>query len=155
MVHAMINLVSLSEAQSYLPLLREEIKETFANTEAWTSPDTTAPGHMPITEAFVRESMRYTPFFTRGQEHKVMKKEGVYLPDGQHIPYGTYLACPVAGVAGDERFYANADKFDPFRFLTEAVDEKTGTKTWTLKPNCQLTSPSDTFIGFGFGKHAW
>ncbi len=73
-MHAILNLVSLPEAQQYLPLLREEIRTTFSRAEAWTSPEITAPGHMPVTEAFLRESMRYTPFFTRGQEHKVMKK---------------------------------------------------------------------------------
>ena len=109
---------------------------------------------MPLAEAFLRESMRYTPFFTRGQEHKVTSPGGITLPNGVSLPNGTLLGCPMARIARGERFYASSDKFDPFRFLCEAVDEH-GARKWTLRPNCQLTSPSVTFLGFGYGRHAW
>ncbi|KAI1082424.1 cytochrome P450 [Whalleya microplaca] len=155
-IHALLNLISLPEAQAYLPLLREDITRTFADAAAWSAPHTTAPGRMPLLEAFLRESMRYTPFFARGQEHKVVAREGVYLADGTtHVPYGTILACPVAGIVDDERFYAKPEVFDPFRFLDKVVDGEGGVgERYTLKANCQLTSPSDVFLGFGYGRHA-
>jgi len=154
-LHALLNLIHLPETAGFLRYLCEEINTTFNDPAAWTAPLTTAPSHMPLTEAFLRESMRYTPFFTRGQEHKVMAKEDVDLPDGTHVPRGVLLACPVAGVAADERFYEHPERFDPFRFLKEVEDKHTGVKQWELRPNCQLTSPSDVFLGFGYGKHAW
>lgn len=114
---------------------------------------------MPLLEAFLRESMRYTPFFARGQEHKVIAREGMYLADGTtHVPYGTILACPVAGIVEDERFYAKPEVFDPFRFLDKVAEDGeggVGGERYTLKSNCQLTSPSDVFLGFGYGRHAW
>jgi cytochrome P450 len=156
-VHVLLNLFGLEEAQAFLPLLREEIQTTFLNSEDWEDPNATAPGRMPLLEAFLRESMRHTPFFTRGQEHKVIARNGIELPDGTHVPTGTFLACPVAGIAGDERFYPEPHLFDPFRFLDEVPSPGEGAagKSYVLKPNCQLTSPSDTFLGFGYGRRAW
>lgn len=154
--------MGLAEAREYLPYLRAEIDAVFADPEAWDDPHTTAPGRTPLLEAFLRESMRHTPFFTRGQEHKVLARDGVALPDGARVPAGTFLACPVAGIARDERFYAAPDAFDPWRFL-DRVDREcvpAGSpgdcqSRYALRPNCQLTSPSDVFLGFGFGRHAW
>ncbi|KAH8677668.1 cytochrome P450 [Xylariales sp. PMI_506] len=172
-IHVMLNLMGLPEAQAYLPLLRAEIEESFAGPDDWTDAHTTAPGRMPLLEAFLRESMRHTPFFARGQEHKVLAPGGIELPDGTRVPQGAFLACPIAGIAGDERFYPEPRVFNPFRFLHEDIAEDEGnnnndddnnyggrkgmgtTSRYALKPNCQVTSPSDTFLGFGYGRHAW
>jgi cytochrome P450 len=152
----MINLLGIPEAQAFLPILREEIKATFSDSANWEDPSATAPGRMPLLEAFLRESMRHTPFFTRGQEHKVLATDGIELLNGTRVPMGTFLACPVAGITSDERFYPEPRVFDPFRYLDEvpAVEGVAG-KSYNLKPNCQLTSPSDTFLGFGYGRRAW
>jgi cytochrome P450 len=158
-LHSILNLIGLVEAREYMPYLRAEIEVVFSTPVAWDDSNTTAPGRMPLLEAFLRESMLFTPFFTRGQEHKVLAKDGIDLPDGTHVPMGTFLACPVAGITGDENVYAAADVFNPWRFLDvveHAPDNAPmGKPSYALKCNCQLTSPSDSFLGFGFGRHAW
>jgi len=77
-----------------------------------------------------------------------MKPEGIDLSDGTHLPPGTKVLSPLAGVARDDRFYASADTFDPFRFFRMRQQSDEDANRW------QLTSLSDTSLNFGAGKHA-
>ena len=74
--------------------------------------------------------------------------EGIDLSDGTHLPHGTKVLSPLAGVARDDRYYASANTFDPFRFFRMRKQSDEDANRW------QLTSISDTSLNFGAGKHA-
>ena len=48
----------------------------------------------------------------------------------------------------DERFYENADAFEPFRFAEIREDNSEGVKY-------QFVSTAIDYLPFGLGKHAW
>lgn len=136
----------------FLPLLREEIDSVLSSPESWTDPQSFSPEKIPLTTAFMRESMRYSPLASSLPLREVVAKDGVVLPDGTHVPRGTWLVCPTEYMMRDEGFFKNPDVFDPFRFLDE-VDEKN--RRYTLKEGNDLTAISESFLFYGFGKHSW
>lgn len=73
----------------------------------------------------------------------------ISLSDGTHLPAGTNIIAPQAGISNDERFFPNASTFDALRFyrLRQEAEGTSGNR-W------QFTSISDTNINFGAGKHA-
>lgn len=79
---------------------------------------------------------------------KVMKP--IDLSDGTHLPAGTNLLAPMAGVAVDDRYYPNPEVFDGLRFYNlrqQSTDE-------AANGRYQFTSIGDTNMNFGLGKHA-
>lgn len=72
----------------------------------------------------------------------------ISLSDGTHLPAGTKVLAPQAGISHDERYFPCADTFDPLRFYRMRQGDGAGGTRW------QLTSPSDTNIHFGAGRHA-
>lgn len=69
-----------------------------------------------------------------------MTPNGWTFSNGDHIPSGGILQLPVWFVQTDETVYKNADQFEGFRFVDEKHPEST---------------PSDKFMSFGHGNHAW
>ncbi len=70
------------------------------------------------------------------------------LSDGTHLPPGTKLLTPQAGISHDERYYPEAAAFDPLRFFRMRQQSEEDANRW------QFTSISDTNLNFGAGKHA-
>lgn len=82
----------------------------------------------------------------------------ISLSDGTHLPAGTKIIVPQAGISRDERFFQDADTFDALRFYTlrQRDDQRSrdddgqpgGGNRWLF------TSISDTNVNFGAGRHA-
>ncbi len=70
------------------------------------------------------------------------------LSDGTHLPAGTKLLAPQAGVSRDQRYYEAADTFDSLRFFRLRQQSDEDANRW------QFTSINDTNMNFGAGKHA-
>ena len=70
------------------------------------------------------------------------------LSDGTHLPSGTKLLSPQAGISHDERYYANPNEFDALRFYKMRQESEEAANRW------QFTSISDINLNFGAGKHA-
>ena len=104
-------------------------------------------------DSFMRESQRMhgnvTSFI-----RKVMRP--IDLSDGTHLPAGTSLLAPLAGVSRDERFYPNPDAFDGLRFwrLRQRSEADKGAKGAEDANRWQLTSIGDAHMNFGVGRHA-
>lgn len=113
--------------------------------------------------------MRLNPLFGRGTMQQVMHKNGVDLPDGNHLPHGAWLGVCLTGITMDERYYPNPHKYDPWRF-SRARDElalkggmfnSENTKNANDdKPEIKLnggylSTSEDRFATFGFGRHSW
>ena len=68
--------------------------------------------------------------------------------DGTFIPKGTLIGVATRSVHHDEKFYRNANVFQPFRFAGMHEDDGEDTKG-------QLVSTTMEYLAFGHGKHAW
>ncbi|KAI1342040.1 cytochrome P450 [Xylariaceae sp. FL0016] len=147
-IHTTSNLTTdciydLAIHQDIQEILREEAREVLENEEGWDKKESMAK--LKKMDSFIKESQRLfgnvTSFI-----RKVMKP--IDLSDGTHLPPGTNLLTPLAGVAHDERYYPDPEVFDGLRF-------------WKLRHQSedacnrnQFTSIGDSNMNFGLGKHA-
>ncbi|KAK5995867.1 Cytochrome P450 monooxygenase ATR2 [Cladobotryum mycophilum] len=123
--------------------LREEAYQVLEVEGGWERKDSMAK--LKKLDSFMREVQRLRGNIT-SFIRKVMKP--ISLSDGTHLPAGTKVLAPQAGIAVDERFFPNPDQFDPFRFYRMRQESAEASNRW------QFTSISDTYINFGAGKHA-
>lgn len=100
------------------------------------------------------------------------------LSDGTHLPSGTSLLTPLAGISLDERYYPDPEVFDGLRFWKLRQQQQSPPSTRSSSPTPspsttpsksatssqsppqpsksghQFTSIGDTNQNFGLGKHA-
>lgn len=77
---------------------------------------------------------------------KVIKP--IDLSDGTHLPAGTRILAPQAGISIDDQFFPNPTELDPLRFYHMRQESAEASNRW------QFTSLNDTNLNFGAGKHA-
>lgn len=66
--------------------------------------------------------------------------------NGQAVPAGTMIACPVLSIHQDDAYYPDAARFDPWRFTdSKSFDGPAG----------RITSTHPEYLAFGHGKRAW
>lgn len=117
---------------------------------------------LTLADSAIRESLRYHPILIKGLTKEVVRSEGLKLPDGTHIPRGGWIGIPVLGIHMDDRFYPNPQDYDPFRFVKLKQDREksqrkegsTEKRTNTMR-DLDAGQPSSTYLGFGYGRHAW
>ncbi|KAN0073881.1 Cytochrome P450 [Elaphomyces granulatus] len=103
----------------------------------------------------IRETLRCNPASVIAVERKVVPKEGVTLPSGQHLPKGSLLGVPVVGIHSDENIYPNAAKYEPFRFCNRKPgEEPDGRDTAISITSTGDVNITDIFLSFGAGKFA-
>jgi cytochrome P450 len=68
--------------------------------------------------------------------------------DGTFIPKGTMIGVAARCVHHDEKFYENANAFEPFRFAEMHEEDSKGVKY-------QFVSTAIEYLAFGHGQHAW
>ena len=68
--------------------------------------------------------------------------------DGTFIPKGTMIGVATRCLHHDEKFYENANVFEPFRFAEMYEEDSEGVKY-------QFVSTAIEYLAFGHGKHAW
>ena len=145
----------------YFEGLREEAADIFKSEDDWA--DLASLAKLVRTDSAIRESLRCNPLTARAAMRVVVQKDGVTLPEGAHVPHGSLLGVSLVGVHTDGRFYANANEYDPFRFVksqNNAIaknnpDAVADSKASELRKNVNLATNSDIFLSFGHGRHAW
>ncbi|KAI2608659.1 ent-kaurene oxidase [Hypoxylon fragiforme] len=150
-IHTTSNLTTdciydLAVHQDMQEILREEAREVLCDEEAWSRKD--SMGRLRKLDSFIKESQRLSGNVT-SFIRKVMKP--IDLSDGTHLPAGTSLLAPMAGISVDERYYADPEVFDGLRFHKLRSD---GGASGASPGRWQFTSISDTSMNFGLGKHA-
>jgi hypothetical protein len=84
--------------------------------------------------------------FLVGVARKAMKD--FTFSDGTFIPKGTMVGVATRCLHHDEKFYENANVFEPFRFAEMHEVDPEGAKY-------QFVSTAIEYLAFGLGKHAW
>jgi len=69
-----------------------------------------------------------------------MTPGGHTFSNGDHFPHGAVIQLPVWYVQTDGTVYENPHEFNGFRFANDKRPE---------------SAPSDIFMSFGHGHHAW
>lgn len=121
----------------------------------WT--DHSNLGRLVLADSAIKETLRLSPLLFRGMIREVAGSDGIDLPDGHHLPQGTWLGVAIDGIHHDDRFYENPTDYDPFRFAREqGAGESSGTDKLSTSSTVQgLITPSDTYLPWGYGRHAW
>lgn len=161
---AFIDILSSPPELGYFDAIYDEAVSVFQTEEDWGK---LASLHkLNRTDSAVRESMRLNPLFGRGTMQEVMHKNGVTLPDGNHVPQGAWLGVCLTGISMDERYYPDPQKYDPWRFSRARDELALRGETLGSKPidddkldnklnGGYLSTSEERFAVFGFGKHSW
>ncbi|CAM1510239.1 Fc.00g005740.m01.CDS01 [Cosmosporella sp. VM-42] len=123
--------------------LREEAYQILEVENGWARKESMP--QLKKLDSFMREVQRLRGNIT-SFIRKVMKP--ICLSDGTHLPAGTKLLAPQAGISLDERYFPEPEKFDALRFYHMRQQSDEASNRW------QFTSLNDTNINFGAGKHA-
>ncbi|KAI1080681.1 ent-kaurene oxidase [Whalleya microplaca] len=147
-IHTTSNLITdcvydLALHQDMQEILREEAYDVLSGDEGWERKETMTK--LKKMDSFIKESQRLSGNVT-SFIRKVMKP--VDLSDGTHLPAGTNLLTPLAGIAVDERYYTDPEVFDGLRFWKLRQRSEEAANRW------QFTSIGDTSQNFGLGKNA-
>jgi cytochrome P450 len=105
-------------------------------------------------DSALRESMRLWGFISRGVMKKVVAPEGVFLPSGEHLPYGAKVGVTSYGIHHDESVYSNAGQYEAFRFSTATEAKQQDGAGAIIKP-ANLITTDERLMAFSHGRHAW
>ncbi|KAI9155716.1 Cytochrome P466 monooxygenase [Paramyrothecium foliicola] len=154
MSNSLLDILNCDRDLGLYNALRSEA-ESILKTEAdWNM---TAPfNRLVLYDSVIRESLRCHPILIKGLTKEVVDPKGLELPDGTHLPKGTWVGVPVVGVHRDERFYPNAMTYDPYRFLRlrHEMEKKAASDKSASTSELDAARPSVEYLGFGYGRHA-
>jgi cytochrome P450 len=152
--NAVFDISSSPRSDEVQQALREEVQDVTSERKGQEWKRSSLASMIRLDSA-LRESMRLWGFISRGVMKKVVKPEGVTIPSGHHLPYGSKVGVTSYAIHHDESVYKDAYAFDAFRFC-KAPGEKGqyNTADTGLKAPNMVTS-SDQFMAFSHGRHAW
>ena len=148
------DILSSDPGHRYYESLREEAASVFQKEQDWVESSSLAKLPYADTSSTLRETLRKSPVLTRVVLREVVKRGGLYSPDGHHIPQGAWLGAAAVSLHHDERFYPDPDEYDPFRFaravneLPHSGDAEAENSSKYRKPQ-GLSTASDTYLAFG------
>ena len=155
MTNTLFDLASSPECGAWLDAMRTEVLREVSGAAPWSK---AGLARMTRVDSALRESMRLNGFVARGIMKMVIPAEGVTLPGGSHVPRGTKVGLQAYNVHRDADIYADADRYDAFRFVpaatTAAAVEGDGGPPAKATPQALVTT-SPTFLAFSHGPNAW
>jgi cytochrome P450 len=146
-----LDILSASPQSNLYETLRLEAASIFKSEADWTSP--ASMKKMTDTDSTIRETMRLNPLQSRGLLRQVMPKDGIALPDGTHVPQGTWLGVPVQALQMDDKLYKNPHGYDPLRFARlKKIAEAESKDSPSAGKNLDAAQPSDKYMSFSYGR---
>lgn len=159
MTNLIFDLAAAPLCSNYLSTMRHEVLSELATENGvWTK---SGLALMITLDSTLKESMRLWGFVSRGVLKLVVKKEGVRLPGGLHLPYGTKVGYHAHPIHHDEDIYPGAYSFDPFRWCVQknggAEQSESGMVSGLSEQpqGTSLVTTSPNFMAFSHGRHAW
>ncbi|KAI1076229.1 cytochrome P450 [Whalleya microplaca] len=172
-----LDLAAADPSHGYIEALRAESARVLKEAGgSWTRQAVTK---LELVDSTIRESMRLCPFNSVGLSRTVIDPHGIMVQQGEstwNIPYGTVLTVPVEPIHHDDSIYPSARQFQPFRFAQPGAardiidcavsasanegdhaakaDRPVPAIAKTDSKQKKSATIDDTFLGFGFGKHA-
>lgn len=149
-----LDILSSSSQINLYDTLRLEAASVFKSEVDWVSP--TSMKNMTNIDSAIRESLRMNTLQFRGLLKQVMPKEGTMLPDGTHVPQGTWVGVPVQAMHSDDELYPHALEYDPLRFVRlNTIAEAGSMGDTSITKNLDAAQPSDKYMSFSYGRHSW
>ncbi len=104
---------------------------------------------LPKIDSTMTESLRLWGFVTRGVTKTVVAREGIKIPSGEHLPYGSKVGVANYGPQHDQDVYGPGSpfEFDAFRF-SRAKEEGP-------LSGLSFVTTGEYYMGFSHGRHAW
>jgi cytochrome P450 len=158
LANLVLDLAATRDLATHFSHIRSEVlTELNAAGGEWTKE---ALARMVSLDSILRESMRMWGFVSRGVMKQVVAKNGVTLPSGQHLPYGSKVGVHSSPVHRDEDIYPDAQEFQPFRFRnmgSPSEQHRRSDDYFEKVPGkgIPLVTTSSNFMAFSHGKHAW
>ena len=144
--------------QRVLQCIRKEADDVFITDHSWK--DHTRLAALQCTDSAIKETLRQNPLLFRGMIREVVQKNGFTTLDGHHLPQGTWIGVAMNEIHRDGKFYGNPDSYDGLRFTPKrnvqgnAVPK--GSQMTEVSEKVQgLTTASEAFLPWGYGRHAW
>ncbi|KAH8886988.1 cytochrome P450 [Thozetella sp. PMI_491] len=160
--NTLFDIASSPNCADYMNMLREEdiTTATARRLGHGSSPWGKATlARMTRVDSALRESMRLNGFVARGVMKMVTAREGVTLPDGSHIPYGTKVGIQAYSIHRDKDYYPDPEKYHAFRFAENSGENTKAPRPLrrgqerTHEPRALVTT-SPTFLAFSHGPNA-
>ncbi|KAF6232554.1 hypothetical protein HO173_009222 [Letharia columbiana] len=142
-----LDIISSGPSLDAYERLRSEAASVFKSEGDWADP--TALKKLVLTDSAIRESIRRSSIQTRGLLRAVVSPDGVTLPNGTHVPQGTWLGVPVQAVHMDGDLYDKPYEYNPFRFAVMRSESNVPSHE-----KVDATDISDTFLGWSYGRYA-
>lgn len=156
-----LDILTSDPSHHELERIHEEAAAVFKTERDWT--DYSLLPRLVLADSAIRETLRQSPLLSRGMVREVVPKDGIDFLDGRHLPRGTWVGIAVVRVHHDGRFYDKPNEYDAFRFArgqtVPTADESAGdisTDKLTASQKAQgFTTAGDTYLPWGYGRHAW
>ncbi|KUJ14784.1 cytochrome P450 [Mollisia scopiformis] len=159
----LLDIANCPPEMQVLQELRHEAEITLPDEELWHKVATFRK--QVLADSVIRESLRMHPILIKGLTQEVVSPAGLQLPDGTNMPVGSWVGIPVLGIHKDEKFYPQADLYQPFRYVKkrEAIPSRINSddhsqsapaRAEVWDDESESTKPTTTYLGFGYGRHA-
>jgi Cytochrome P450 len=155
MTNTLFDLASTRLSEETQQVIRDEIRHVtsrFAPGREWTK---ASLAQMVRLDSALRESMRLGGFMTRGVMKMVMVPQGIRLPSGERLSYGTKVGVTAYAAHRDEDTYPDAHTYDAFRFSDPLSRGKECPMAGEAQTKPSMVTTSTDFMGFSHGRHAW
>ncbi|KAJ9595930.1 hypothetical protein L9F63_012877, partial [Diploptera punctata] len=123
-----IALYYLAKNQDKQQILFEEIIKHLPNKNGRITSDTL--NQLKYLKACIKESMRITPIAI-GNIRQLVKD---MVLGGYHVPKGVSVMMPIILLSNDEKYFPNADKFIPERWIKNASPSNSKTHPFAIMP---------------------
>ncbi|PZD24822.1 CypX, Cytochrome P450, partial [Pyrenophora tritici-repentis] len=158
LANMLLDLLSSKPELRYYEALRQESEMAFQAEKDWD--DWASVNKLRLTDSAIRETLRLNPQAVRSRQREVLQKDGLKLPDGQHLPKGSWIGFSPTDIHFDERFYPDPETYDPFRFVagneTLELEQRSISADVASKERMSslMVATNKTFLSFGHGRHA-